>query len=360
MSIITKENPLPTSISGYSSFEEFLFREGEPISWNSVLQATSTPAVVPTGLQNVAVGTAASPTTVGKAIYIKEITAGLSAPALAQLEIAASSNGRFPNFLKQMIISSTSITVKVDRIVRGFLNNNNANIQLAVRNNLTDASVNYWGQVSASGYRITDDFNFNADKRVLFIGDSVLNGTSGPSKTSLVWAFGVKKYLTSLGYNIRVILKSVSGSTTTEHEGWRAEGYHDVDDPALIVYALGVNDAGSAVSDSVYTSNLSSFWGWAKTRYPNTKMIVCGVTPLENNTSETRAAGLRTAASQFVTSQNDSRLKYINLGNSFDRTVSSNYASSDTAGSRVHPNDISHPLIATAFNNAFASLQITL
>jgi len=117
---------------------------------------------------------------------------------------------------------------------------------------------------------------------------------------------------------------------------------------------------GAAVSDATYEANLTAFWDWVGARYPDAKMIVCGVTPLENNTSETRADGLRTKAAAFVTAQNSPRLKYINLGSAFDRTVSTNYASTDTPGSRVHPNDTGHPLVATAFNTAFDALGLTL
>lgn len=363
MTIITENNPLPVKIAGYGSFTEFLLREGDPVSWSSF---SSSPVAVATGAQNASITTATGAglqsvvTTVGKAVFLDELTVGLSAPALAQVEIAASSDGRFPNFLKQLIVSTTSVSIKVGRIIRGFLNANNSNIVLTVRNNLAAGSVDYYGAVSASGYRITDDFNFDASKRVLFIGDSILNGTSGPTKTALQWAFIVKSYLVSLGYDIRVILKSVSGSTTADHESWRAAGYHDIADPALIVYAVGVNDAGAAVSDAAYTANITAFWNWAKVRYPNAKMIVCGVTPLENNTSETRAAGLRAAASAFVAAQDDAHLKYVNLGAAFDRTVSSNYASTDTAGSRVHPNDTGHGLVAAAFNSAWPDLGLTL
>jgi len=248
MTVITESNPLPVKVAGYGSFQEFLLREADPISW-SAFNATAT--TVATGAQNVSLATASSTatlqsvaTTVGKAVYLEEVTVGLSAPGIAQVEIALSTDTRFPNFIKPLMISTTSISLKVGRIIRGFINANNSNIALTVRNNLTAGSVDYYGTVSASGYRFADDFNFGADKPIMFVGDSILNGTSGPSKTSLVWAFRVKAHLVSLGYNCRVILKSVSGSTTTEHEGWRAGGYHDVANPALIVYAVGVNDAG--------------------------------------------------------------------------------------------------------------------
>ena len=106
-------------------------------------------------------------------------------------------------------------------------------------------------------------------------------------------------------------------------------------DGAIQPRIIGVNDAGGAVSGSAYTSNLTAFWSWASKRYPDAKMVICGVTPLENNTSEANAATLRSAASSYVSGVADSRLKYINLGSAFDRTVSSNYVGSDPAGSRV-------------------------
>lgn len=345
-----------TSLVGYQSFEEFLVREGEPASW---VNANAGGAIAAgTGTVNVAIATAQGPALIGKAVLIEEISASLSAPGIAQIQIAASADTRFPGFLKQAVITATAVSFKVNLMVRGLLNGN-SNVTLNVRNNMTAGSVDYYGAVSASGYRITDDLDLSAPKVVMFAGDSLLNGT-GPTKTATMWAFLFKKKLRDLGTRARVCLKTVSGSTTGEHEAMRAAGYHDIAKVDLGVYALGVNDAGAAVADATYLVNLTAYWEWFSKRYPLATLVVCGVPPLENNTSETRAAGLRTTASTYVASIASPRLRYINFGTAFDRTVSSNYVGTDTPGSRVHPNDTGHGAMATLFNAAWEAFGITI
>lgn len=351
---ITELNPLAVKVDGYGCWEEFLLREAEPITFTGSSVATT----VPTGGQNVGICTAQGYPLVGKAMWINEISAGLNTPGLAQVEISESQDTRFARYLKQVIIGAGGLSWSPNRIVRGFINGG-PNVTLNIRNNLTPGSVDYIGTIGAGGYRITDDFNFGAKKRVLFISDSTLNGT-GPTKTSKMWAFLVKAHLVALGYDVRVVLKSVSGSTTADHEGFRAEGYHDIAAPALVVYGLGINDAGGGVTDGAYTANVDSMWSWVEKRWSGAKMIVTGVTPLENNTSETRAAGLRTAAQTYVSGKASPRLKHINLGGAFDRTNASFYAASDTPGSRVHPNDAGHAAIATTFNTAYDALGLVL
>lgn len=336
-------------------FQERLIREGDPWTQNHFLG----PTTVATGAVNVSAATAPGTNLVGKATWVEAITVSMSAPAIAQVQIPASADGRFPGFLHQFVVGTTPISVPVRQLIRNITHSNNGNVAVSIRNNLTAGSVDYYVGVSLNGYRITDDFDYDAEKPILYVGDSILNGT-GPTKTANMWPFLVKDYLRGLGYDTRVILKSVSSSTTTEWENWRSAGYIDITDPALVVYAVSVNDAGAAVSDATYLANITAFWNWAKWNFPLAKCIICGTTPLENNTSETRAVGLRATASAYVTSVADARLKYIDLGTAFDRLVSGNYAATDTPGSRVHPNDTGHAAVATTFETAWASQGITI
>lgn len=342
------------SVVGYGSFEEFLAREGELATWTN----SAGPITVATGGGNTGLATAQGPSLVGKAVYIQEVTASLSSPGVGQIQIAASADGRFAGYVRQVVMGASGVSIAVRQIIRAFMVST-SNVLLNVRNNMTAGSVDYYGAVSASGWRITDDLDFDAPKVVMFVSDSTMNGT-GPTKTATMWPFLFKKRLRELGTRARICLKSVSGATSADHEGWRAAGYHDIARADLIVYAVGINDAGDAVSDSAFVANLTAFWQWASKRYPKAKVVICGVTPLENNTSETRAAGLRTAASDYVTGVADERLKYINLGSAFDRTVSSNYAASDTPGARVHPNDTGHAAIYSTFTAAWEAFGITI
>lgn len=120
----------------------------------------------------------------------------------------------------------------------------------------------------------------------------------------------------------------------------------------MVVYALGANDAGASVPAATYRANLEAMWAHVRGRWPAATMIVCGVTPLENNSSDANAEVLRTEAADFVADSADPKLKYINLGTAFDRLDAGYYAGSDTPGSRVHPDDDGHAAIAAAFNAA--------
>ncbi len=357
---IDEFNPLSVKFNGYSCWEEFLLREAEPISFT----ASSVATTVATGGVNVAICTAQGYPLAGKAMWLEEMSVGLSAPGLAQIEISQSTDTRFANYLKQVIVGAGGLSWSPRRIVRGFLNGG-PNLTLNIRNNLTPGSVDYVGTIGASGYRFTDDFNFGANTRVLLITDSTGNGI-GPTRSRNMWIYQVKAHLVALGYDVRVILKAVSSSTTTDHEGWRADGYQDIATPALVIYSPGINDAGAGVSDATYVANVASEWNWVKKRWPKAKMIVTGCTPLENDISEARAAGSggatghRAAGADFVAGQASPRLKHINLGDAFDRKNPAFYAASDPAGNRVHMNDMGHAAVATTFNTAFDALGLEL
>lgn len=328
-------------------------REGDPVSWTSF---NPTAVSVATGAQNVSIATAQGLPVIGKMTVIEEITVSLSSPGIAQVQIPASADGLFPGFLKQVIVGASPVSFRINQAVRAINFASSSNISLSVRNNLTAGSVDYFGAISASGYRLADDADFGADKKILFIGDSILNGTAGPTKTALQWPFVFKEFLTNQGVRSRVIVKSVSGSTTSQHEGMRSAGWHDIQDVDLGIYAVSVNDAGASVSDGAYTSNLASFWNWWSKRYPQTPLIICGTTPLSNNTSEARAAGLRNAASTYVSSVGSKYLKFVNFGSAFDRTNLTNYTNLDG----IHLNDTTHPIVGNALISAYPSLDITL
>jgi lysophospholipase L1-like esterase len=165
---------------------------------------------------------------------------------------------------------------------------------------------------------------------------------------------------------VRNVLKSESGSDSKEHEIARANGWHDIAQCDLCVYALGINDAvrtGTATATIVseYLASLTAFWNWYRNRYPSGKMIVLGVAPLENNADETNAVALRSAASGFVANAASSMLGYINLGAAFDRAGGTTvYVTTDTAGSRIHPNNASHIAIGNVIATGWQALGWTL
>jgi len=298
---------------------------------------------------------------IGKAAVVDSIVASCNVPILAQVEVSADTAGRFPGTpIRAMLAANQPLTVPTSFLVRGFqVQNGIVSLRVVRAFDAAPTTVDLWGSISATGWAITDDFDWSAPKVALFVGDSILNGT-GPTATARMWPFLVKSYWRSLGTRARIVLKSVSGSTSSDHEAWRAAGYHDIPQVDLVVYALGVNDAGTGAADATYTANLAAFWAHVSKRWPAAKMIVCGPTPIENNTAETRAAGLRAAGAAWVAAQASANLRFVDLGSAFDRTLSGNYASSDAAGSRVHPNNTGHAAVGAAFQAAWPGLDVVI
>ncbi len=202
------------------------------------------------------------------------------------------------------------------------------------------------------GKMIYDDLNFDADKIILFIGDSVFNGTGRTSKLTM-YDWKIRQFYNDAGQNVRGIMKAISGSTSSTWETQRqyAMDFQKVD---LIVYELMINDAVQAIAPSVYQANLQAMIAYKQARYPNAKMIVIGCHPLQNSTYEAAAAVLRPIAASVVAAVADPKVLFCNaglLGVPF-QTVNANYAASDGAGSGIHPSDTGDALIWTG-NSGF-------
>jgi lysophospholipase L1-like esterase len=354
-------SPVDSVARARGDFQERLVREGEP--FNLVSNNAAAPITIPTGVVNVNLVTTNTPIpTVGKVLWVETITVSVDAPAIVQINFSGDASNRFTGFFWQGIVAAnTPCIVPVKQLLRGY-QMAAAAISVSVRNNLTAGNVSYRASLAVNGWKITDDMNYNAQRTALFVGDSILNGTSGPNTTSQVWATMVRNHLAEKsGLTTRMVLKSISGSTSADHELWRAGGYHDIQGADIGFYAVSVNDAGASIAPAAYIANVTAFWAWWAKRYPGAVLFVCGTTPLENNGSETNAVALRAAASAYVASVSSPFLKYIDLSSSFDRTQGVTfYAGSDTAGSRVHPNTAGHASIGNAAIAALTAQGIVL
>jgi len=251
--------------------------------------------------------------------------------------------------LMQVVMSpSTPLVIPVRTIVRPSASQT-AGIggapQASIRNvyDADKTGVNF--AMYAQGWSLTDDLDYAAPKTMLWIGDSITAGGTGPTVKSNQYDWRVRKYYRDKGIRVRMVNMSLSGQTSVVLESRRALGVYDGIPADLICYSPGINDASQAVSASTYRANVDAVIAWKKAIHPKAELIVFGPTPAENNTTETAAAALRAQATAAVTAAADAKVSYCNLGAAFDRTVSSNYASSDSAGSRVHPNDAGHAAI---------------
>lgn len=359
MSVITKESPLPIQqMSPPPDFLTRLLREGDPWSTGSATASI----VTATGTINTAIATAQGPGLIGKALYLDNVTIGLDKPARIQFQVAAPSNFAAGGLLWNGFIGSQggSVTVPVKKLLRAYNASNNGNVSSSIRDNLTAGAVTYTaGTVYIDGYLITDDFDYDADITILVVGDSINNGT-GPTATAKMYAFLFKAWLlATYGIRSRIVLKSISGSTSTMHEAWRAGGWHDIgSDVHLILYALGTNDTDA----TAYAANLEAFWGWSQKRYARTLrgMVALLPGPLENDTAHATAETIRTAGLAKVAAIANPMLGAINLAPAFDRKTTSFFTSSDSAGSHTHPGDTGHAAEALVIETDWPGLGINL
>lgn len=225
--------------------------------------------------------------------------------------------------------------------------------QFRIRNVLDATATGAYVFCNLTGIAVYDDLDLAADKVMLVVGDSILNGTSGITDKTKSMEWMVRNYFRTRGKRIRIINKSISGSTSVDHERYRAHGAYDFPHVDYLHYQLGTNDAGN-VTTAAYKANVAAMIAHKKALYPNAQMVVWGSTPRQNNTVETALIALRTAAQEAVAEANDSKVKFASLATAFDRTVEANYAAADTSGDKVHPNDASHAaafgLMQTALN----------
>lgn len=193
--------------------------------------------------------------------------------------------------------------------------------------------------ISVSGYAFTDDLDFSAPRKMLVLGDSLLDGT-GPTVRDNFMPWKIRRYYSDKGIRLRMINGSISGSTSQAHELFRQGGIYDHDQIGLIVYQLGTNNAVQAIAASQSTSDLNAMMAWKKIRHPDAQMIVLGPPPAENATTESNLVGIRSALSAAVTAAADPKVNFKSLAGAFDSTLGTTvYVSTDPAGSRLHPND---------------------
>lgn len=345
----------------YMSFEHFLAVEGE--QWTSGAQYTlssvaahpaSNTLIDPT-IGNIIIGDV---TASDRAIYIDEYHVSATSPLALRIQV--SDKDAWPGYTEATNPTNTLLD-------RRYLMQGNSHLDIKwnrfQRNGMawprwfhrgvigaSGATASVEVNITASGWRVTDDFNFSADKVMLLLGDSRFNGTGPTVKYKNIQWQMLRYFRDVIGLDCRYVNKSVSGAGTSFFEQRRLRGdFDELPNVDLIWYSLGVNDASYGVSSSTTSANLDKIIAWKKAYWPNATLVLEGPTPLENNTHEAAAAVIRTAMSDKVTAAADSKIKFFNAGGIFDRTVASNYASTDTAGSRVHPSDAGHAAWYSAF-----------
>lgn len=284
-----------------------------------------------------------------RAWFIDTITVSCSKNARVQISWNSSGFDATRGEIIQVALGAyTPLVIPVGRMVRsataqtaGSGGAPGASVRKVYDADKTATHLTLWAQ----GWSLTDDMDYAAPKTMLWIGDSITAGGTGPTIKTNQFDWRVRKYYRDKGIRVRMVNMSLSGQTSIVQESRRAQGAFDGIPADLICYSMGPNDAAQGVAASTYRANVDAAIAWKKVMHPAARMVVFGPTPNENNTTEAAQVTLRAEAAAAVTAAADSKVKFCDLGSAFNRTTASNYASSDAAGSRVHPSDAGHAAI---------------
>lgn len=197
---------------------------------------------------------------------------------------------------------------------------------------------------SVSAVDLTDDVNYGAAKNILVIGDSIeynaAIGSFQSFKASDAWDWKVRNYYRDKGIDVRMAILATHGITTTGLDYQREETKFNGTKWDLIIYCAGTNDSLSGETEpnivirvNTCTTNYTNIVNWKKNMQPQAQMIMCGPVPIADTSREAQLVRFRTAMSGVVTSNGDSKTKYLNLGLSFTATDASQLNSDG-----VHPN----------------------
>lgn len=268
------------------------------------------------------------------------------------------------------LVANVPVTVPIRTLIRPL---GQGNVRLWVESFVDADKTGTLITVGMNTGQITDDLNYEAKRTGLVIGDSISNGT-GVSYKSQMMVYKLISRLKAQGINMRYINNSTGGFTSYDAEQERQFGRFDYQKIDYLVYAHGVNNSilsieytgtgGKPSEPTAYMADLQAMYAHARAHWgASCKFIVLGATPLGTNLTgigtpaETILATIRTAASNWVTAQNDPNLFFLNLAGAgtFDRTTLTNYLSSDG----IHPTVIPSATVDTNIIGPWVTANIT-
>lgn len=352
---VSKGSPLP--VQPLNGLERLLY-EGMPHNSVGTFSGTLTSGAANQNLITLTL------TTLSKALWVESVTITSNKQFDAQLSIMSALYSTVGQVHRVLMGQWGSVVLPIRQLWRPAIANAAASSTgIALLNNrngidgtLTGALVN----VTTTGFSVYDDFDLGADKVCLVIGDSILNGAAGITEKIYSTEWLIREYFRADNQRLRIVNKSISGGTSSDQERQRAYGMLDLPQVDLIVYMLGANDNGAGISTATHKANVAAAIDWKQRTYPTAHMLVIGSSPAENNTTEAALVLYRAADSQAVSEASDSKLHFIDLTACFDRTNTANYASTDTAGSHIHPSDAGHAAMFAVIQTALNSADITL
>jgi lysophospholipase L1-like esterase len=216
------------------------------------------------------------------------------------------------------------------------------------------------GTVSFSAEIELADKDVSCDDLFVAIGDSITVSETGITAKvdSMMWQ--IRYQLRKLYKRVRYVMKGVSGTTSANHLTLLKQGEYDLPNVKIFNILLGTNDAAQAVTPEVYIANITEIVAYLRAINPDAVIVLCGATPTDNNTWEALLAQYRTALAALVTSLTNPKTVYIDLSDSFARLTLSFYASSDSAGSKIHLSATGQAAVASNYMTKFAALGIDM
>ncbi|MGF7219028.1 hypothetical protein GGR92_005208 [Spirosoma lacussanchae] len=220
-------------------------------------------------------------------------------------------------------------------------------------------NVNYpLESISLSGHRVgdtinavglteltlmTNDLNPQANKKILWLGDSRTVGTLNNDMTQdQIMQWGVQNWINAQakatsGNIYRSVIVARGGMKSGDIVNALENRLIRVENPALIFSWFDLNDQGQSVPVSTYETNTRRELALLRRFYPDATIIKMTSSPVANTTKNTAVDAYRNKLIEVVASLNDSKIKVIDLRKSFDRTLGlSVWAASDSNGGAVN------------------------
>lgn len=249
----------------------------------------------------------------------------------------------------------------------------------------TTTGVNMQG--SATGYDITDDFDFDQSRTMLVLGDSISGVTSevgdfrylkreGGTESGM-WPFIVKARLAEAGKSSRVVNIAVGGTQSYEWDWLASQGRLDNINAQALVVNLGMNNATGDVgltqtagSDGPHKKALKNICHAFLRQNPGRSIVINSITDTDLSTrlvnvasgiyaGQTRLAAYRSenaaVVSELAATGVDIQLARTDLA--YTTATASAFISSEGVGAKTHPSGaVGQPLMAARI---WTALQAT-
>ncbi|RIV20342.1 SGNH/GDSL hydrolase family protein [Fibrisoma montanum] len=321
-------------------FESKLEREGMPIyqAYNNTNLTSTAPA--PVTVANNQTYFSFTPQ-VGTKVWIEElqITVPEALTIAVQWQnspIAVSGFGG--NYVARRVLPGVENRIPIRRFVP-----NNVTLSVTQVGNYTLTAGPGTVQIGfTAGIRTSMDFGRNAERVILKLHDSILDG-SGPSSWDDYFDVKLRNRLAkATGKTWEIVSKGKGGFTSASIDALRAQGQLNVTQADIILYEPMMNDTDTAA----YSANLSRIITWKQTYFPKAFMFVIGITP-RSDAQEATLAQLRTIAQNKVAAARaagDDRIISVNMGDLWASNATPSLYWSDGSSPYVHPNAAGHAL----------------